>query len=149
AAPLEHSTDVLGWRIEAPARRHFVPAALRARGVRGPAVAALRDDGQTVVDGETVQLDEVSRMGDSQAVAFVFDTRWCDGALELARDADLLVCESTFLDADAGRAREYGHLTARQAGQLAATAGARRLVLTHFSGRYPDAHAFLEEAEEA
>jgi len=66
------------------------------------------------------------------------DTRLCDAAFELADDADLLVCESTFADADAALADAYGHLTAGQAGQIAAAAGARRLVLTHFSQRYED-----------
>lgn len=53
--------------------------------------------------------------------------------------ADLLVCESTFADAEAALAREYEHLTAGQAGRIAAEAGARRLVLTHFSQRYDPA----------
>jgi ribonuclease Z len=48
----------------------------------------------------------------------------------------MLVCESTFANAEAGLARDYGHLTAGQAGQIAAQSGARRLVLTHFSQRY-------------
>ena len=60
---------------------------------------------------------------------------------------DLLVCEATFLSADARLAADSGHLTARQAGRLAAVAGARRLVLTHFSQRYPDDGAYLEEAK--
>jgi ribonuclease Z len=37
-------------------------------------------------------------------------------------------------------------MTAGQAGELARDAGARRLVLTHFSQRYPDRTAFLTEA---
>jgi ribonuclease Z len=73
-----------------------------------------------------------------QKFAFIMDTRLCDAAFELAEDADLLVCESTFADADAALARDYGHLTAGQAAQIAAAAGARRLVLTHFSQRYDD-----------
>ena len=64
------------------------------------------------------------------------DTRLCDAAFALADGADMLVCESTFANAEAGLARDYGHLTAGQAGQIAAQAGARLLVLTHFSQRY-------------
>jgi ribonuclease Z len=71
-----------------------------------------------------------------QRFAFIMDTRLCDAAFELADGADMLVCESTFADADAELARDYGHLTAGQAGQIAAAAGARLLVLTHFSQRY-------------
>src|SRR6266699_2091282 len=71
-----------------------------------------------------------------QRFAFVMDTRLCDAAFALADRADMLVCESTFADAEAGLARDYGHLTAGQAGQIAAQSGARLLVLTHFSQRY-------------
>jgi ribonuclease Z len=64
----------------------------------------------------------------------------------------MLVCESTFANAEAGLARDYGHLTAGQAGQIAAQAGARRLVLTHFSQRYEsgdDDERLVDEATAA
>jgi ribonuclease Z len=57
-------------------------------------------------------------------------------AVALARDADLLICEAAFLQEDETLARERHHLTARQAGQLARQAGARRLAPIHFSARY-------------
>ncbi|HJV98428.1 MAG TPA: ribonuclease Z, partial [Arthrobacter sp.] len=68
----------------------------------------------------------------------VMDTAPCAGAEELADGADLLVAESTFSNDDAGLAGEYRHLTAGQAGELAASAGVGALVLTHFSSRYGD-----------
>jgi ribonuclease Z len=74
------------------------------------------------------------------------DTRLCDAVYALADGADLLVIESTFLEEDAALATEYGHLTARQAATVAAECGVRRLVLTHFSQRYPDPARFAEEA---
>jgi ribonuclease BN (tRNA processing enzyme) len=54
-------------------------------------------------------------------------------------------------DADAALAREYGHLTAGQAGRIAAEAGARLLVLTHFSQRYDsgDGRLLAGQAEAA
>ena len=85
-------------------------------------------------------------MRPGQSMAFVMDTVLCDEALQLARGVDLLVCESTFLHADAALAEQYGHLTARQAGELAAAAGARRLCISHFSARYPDNRSFADEA---
>ena len=76
------------------------------------------------------------------------DIRLCDAAYALADGADLLVIEATFLTQDAGLADRYGHLTARQAAQVAAECGVRRLVLTHFSQRYVDTVRFLDEAAE-
>jgi ribonuclease Z len=83
-----------------------------------------------------VTLEQVSEPRAGQKFAFVMDTRLCDAAFALADQADMLVCESTFANAEAALARDYGHLTAGQAGQIAAQAGARLLVLTHFSQRY-------------
>jgi ribonuclease Z len=76
------------------------------------------------------------------------DTRLCDAAFTLAERADMLVCESTFAGSESGLAQEYGHLTAGQAGRIAAESGARLLVLTHFSQRYgpPDGERLAGEA---
>src|SRR5204863_6905172 len=93
-----------------------------------------------------VTLAEVSAPRPGQRFAFVMDTRLCDGVYALAEGVDLLVIESTFLDEDADLAWRYGHLTAAQAGRVAAESGVRRLVLTHFSQRYPDPAAFAREA---
>jgi ribonuclease Z len=57
---------------------------------------------------------------------------------EHVRNADLLVIEATFLDRDSATARDYGHLTAMKAAELAAESGVVQLVLTHISGRYPE-----------
>lgn len=148
AAPLRHRVETLGWRVEEPDGRRMLPDRLAARGVAGPDIGRLQRSGSLVVGGSTVTLDEVSAPRRGQSFAFVMDTVWCDGAIELARGVDLLVCEATFLHADERLAAESGHLTARQAGRLAAIAGARRLVLTHFSRRYEDLDEFAREAGE-
>ena len=149
AVPLRHRVDTVGWRLEEPDGVRMLPDRLAALGVRGPAVGALMAAGSLAVDGREVTLAEVSTRRRGQAFAFVMDTAPCAGADRLAAGADLLVAESTFLSA-AGEdelAAVARHLTARQAGELAARAGARRLVLTHFSQRHPDPASFQEEAQ--
>ncbi len=146
SAPLRHTVDAVGYRLDEPDGRHFVPERLEAFGIAGPSVGHLRDHGAIVVDGRTVTLDEVTEPRRGQSFAYVLDTAWCDGALDLAGGADMLLCESTFLSADEHLAGQYGHLTARQAGRLAAEAGVRMLVLTHFSPRYGGEQAFADEA---
>jgi ribonuclease Z len=148
SAPLHHRVETLGWRIDEPDGRRMLPERLAAFGVAGPDVGRLGRDGRLELDGRTVTVEEVSAPRPGQSVAFVMDTTWCEGALELADGVDLLVCESTFLDRDADLAERFMHLTARQAARLAAEAGARRLVLTHFSRRYADVTAFAAEAGE-
>jgi ribonuclease BN (tRNA processing enzyme) len=56
------------------------------------------------------------------------DTDDCESLVDLARGADLLICESAFPEGLKAR----GHLTPAAAGGIAARAGVRRLMLTHF-----------------
>jgi ribonuclease Z len=146
AAALNHRVDAIGFRIEEPSGRRMLPERLADAGIVGPDIGRLRDEGRIEIDGRTIVMEEMSEHRPGQSFAFVMDTAWCDAALELADGVDLLVCESTFLDDDAAMAADYGHLTARQAGRIAAEAGARRLVLSHFSQRYPDDDVFGAEA---
>ncbi|GAA3232649.1 ribonuclease Z [Actinocorallia longicatena] len=138
ARPLEHGLDAYGYRLEEPDSRAFLPAKLREHGIHGPAVRELTGP----------LLEEVTTVRRGQKFAFVMDTRLCDNVYELARDADLLVIESTYLDSETAEAHDRGHLTARQAGEVARACGVRRLLLTHFSERYTaaDDPLFLEQA---
>lgn len=146
AAWLDHRVDTLGYRVAEPDGRRILPDRLDALGVTGADIGRLQRDGAIAMDGRTVTLGEVSEHRPGQSVAFVMDTRWCEGALALADDVDVLVCEATFLERHADLAPRYGHLTAAQAARLAVEAGARRLVLTHFSQRYPDPGEIAAEA---
>ncbi|TFV54901.1 ribonuclease Z [Mycobacterium sp. PS03-16] len=148
ARRLDHSLDAIGYRLVEPDGRRFVPDLLARFGLHGPAVGELSRTGALEVGGQRVTLADVSRPRRGQRAAFVMDTRLCDGVYALADGADLLVIEATFLDADAELAARYGHLTARQAAQVATDCGVRRLVLTHFSQRYPDLNRHCEEAAE-
>lgn len=146
AAALDHRVPTCGYRLVEPDGVTMDPAALAARGVTGPDVGRLRREGSLATAEGSVGLAQVSRPRPGQRVGFVMDTRRCAGASALADAADLLVCEATFTDEQADVAPRYGHLTARQAGVLAREAGARRLVLTHFSQRYEDLADHAEQA---
>jgi ribonuclease Z len=143
---LDHRVETYGYRLQEVDRRSMVRERLAAAGVAGPAVRTLMEAGELEVDGRRVRLDEVSVVRPGQAVAFVMDTRFCAAAIELARGVDLLVCESTFLSADADKAAEYGHMTAAQAAEVARQAGVGQLLLTHFSQRYQEVTPFVDEA---
>lgn len=140
--PLHHRIQTYGYRLVEPDGRTLLPDRLEAAGIAGPDVSRLQREGKL----SGVRLEDVSVPRPGQRFAFVMDTAPCPGAEELADGADLLVAESTFSDDDAGLAAQYRHLTAGQAGALAATGGAGTLVLTHFSSRYSDVAALAEQA---
>ena len=141
-APLDHRVPAVGYRLVEADGVRMLPDRLRAAGVSGPDVGRLQRDGRL----GRVRLPDVSAPRPGQRVAFVLDTRLCDGAYLLAEGADLLVCEATFLHRDADLAEAYGHLTVRQAARLAREQGVRRLVLLHFSQRYDDLDELADEA---
>lgn len=89
------------------------------------------EDG-TVVEPEQV----VGQPRPGRKVVYTGDTRPTDSVVNAASGADLLIHDATFTDEHADRARETAHSTAREAGEIAARAGAKRLALTHISSRY-------------
>jgi len=129
----------------------FDPAAAIDLGVdEGPLFGRLQRGEAVEVerDGRRVLVEPADVMGESRLgrrVAFSGDTTPCEALRFAADGAQLLVHESTFLTADAERARETGHSTARQAALIAADAGTQMLALTHISARY-SAREMLDEA---
>ncbi|GAB2569764.1 ribonuclease Z [Microlunatus antarcticus] len=148
ARALDHRVPTYGWRLQEPDGRRVVRDRLDAVGLSGPDVGRLLQDGEVTVDGRRVLASEVTEPRRGQSFALVMDTRRCSAAVELCRDADLAVCESTYLRTEADLAERYAHLTAADAAGIAVEAGVRRLVLTHYSARHPDEQVFAAEARE-
>ena len=74
----------------------------------------------------------------------VGDTGRTDDLLVHAQDADALVIESTYLDEEADMARQFSHMTAKGAADLALKAGVKQLILTHISRRYREKDVLAE-----
>ena len=69
-----------------------------------------------------------------RTLAYSADSGPCDALLDLARNAELFLCEAALLAPDDDpQPQRRGHLTAREAGEAARTAGAGRLLLTHLN----------------
>lgn len=140
AFALNHPVECYGYRIEEHARPGTLDAArLVADGVHpGPLFQRLKQ-------GETVELEDGRLIDGSQylgpatpgkKLAIFGDTAPCDAALDLARDVDLMVHETTLEQAMAEKANSRGHSSSQQAAALARDAGVRMFIATHFSSRY-------------
>lgn len=150
AARLDHRLPTYGYALaekDRPGR--FDLDAARELGIpAGPLFGRLqRGETLTLEDGRRITPDQV--LGPPRPglrCAYVTDTRPCANGRLLARNAELLIHESTFGGELATEARLKKHSTATEAAQIAAAAGARRLVLTHFSPRYVDLEPLRAEA---
>jgi len=143
---LEHGVDCIGYRLQEDDGRRMLPEALAAAGVYGPSVGLLARRGSIEVGARVVRLEDVSASRPGQSLAVTMDTKVCDSARSLARGADLVVAEATYLASEQTEATARGHMTAGDAARLARDAGARRLALTHFSQRYVSLEPFHAEA---
>jgi ribonuclease Z len=150
AFPVSHrGPDCLGYIFEERARRPFLPGKADALGIPfGPERSDLVD-GKTLElpDGRRVTPDDVlGPLQRGSKLVLIGDVGKTEGLHEYCRDADALVIESTYLNAEAEMARDFSHLTAQQAAELAVRANVRRLILTHVSRRYREKD-ILKEAQ--
>jgi len=139
--------DCLGYSFDTKARRPFLAEKADALGVPfGPQRRELvNGQAVTLSDGRRVTPDDV--LGPLQRgvkLVMVGDAGRTDDILPHCRDADALVIESTYLDAEAEMAQQFSHLTARRAAELAVQAGVKRLILTHLSRRYRERDVLAE-----
>lgn len=84
----------------------------------------------------------------SVSYAFCSDTQYMESIIPIIKGVDLLYHESTFLEEKKDLAKNTGHSTALEAATIAKKAGAKKLILGHFSNRYSDYSVFLDEARQ-
>lgn len=143
---MDHGVDNFAYRVQEAPVRKFNKQKLKTSGLQGMQIRELLEKGQIEVAGKVYHLDQFSELFQGDIFACVLDTRYCPNAVRAACDATLLLCESTYLEAEKVLADKHHHLTARQAAKIAKEAGAKKLILTHFSARYLDLAPFEEEA---
>jgi ribonuclease Z len=84
----------------------------------------------------------------TRSYSYISDTAYSEEIIELIRNVDILYHETTFLQKDADLASETLHSTTREAAEIAVKAGARKLLIGHFSSRYKTYDSFEKEAQE-
>lgn len=148
AFPVSHrGRECYGYIFEEDSRRPFLAEKAEALGVpHGPERSQLVA-GESIVTpaGRIVDPDEV--LGErirGVKVVITGDLSRTDDIRDAVRDADALVIESTYLDRHADIASQVGHITARQAAELARECNVKFLFLTHISRRYREFEAISE-----
>lgn len=113
---------------------------------QGPLIGKLKEKGKIVLGGKEIKLEDVGYVKKGIKVVFSGDTKPSANVVKLAEGADLLIHESTF-GQEFEDSFDRAHTRAADAGEIAKKAGAKRLILTHFSRRYQDVRPLLDEAK--
>jgi ribonuclease Z len=153
-AEMNHSVSSFGYAfIEKPRYGKFHPEKARALGIPESRLWKLLQEGQTIeYEGKPIDpikegIVDPKRPG--RKVTYSGDTMPCDALIELGKDSDILVHESTFASKLRDIAREKKHSTSVDAAQDAKRMKAKKLILTHISTRYQEeTDQLLKDAQE-
>lgn len=142
AFPLDHRAPCLGYRFILPRQGRFDP--MRAKEKCIPLRLWSRLQSGESVEGFSPD-DVLGSPRRGISVLYATDTRPTENIAELGKAADLLVLEGMFGEVEKqSRAEESRHMTMQEAAQLAQSAGARELWLTHFSPATPHPEEFTQ-----
>jgi ribonuclease Z len=149
--PLKHRVPTAGFLFEEkPANvRHIIREMIDFYQVPVSQMKAIKDGADFITpDGEIVPNHRMTRLGElPRKYAYCSDTCYSEKIIPLIEGVDLLYHEATFGEEDLATAKVTFHSTARQAALIAEAAKAKRLLLGHYSARYPDESILLKEAQ--
>jgi ribonuclease Z len=129
------------WRID---EKKLKELGLR----RGKWLKELKENGEAIYNGKKIKIEDVASLQKGLKVVYSGDTKPCENLVELAKDADLLIHDATFLEEDED-VQKY-HSSVKDAAKIAKKANVKKLILTHISRRYQkeDIERLLNEARE-
>jgi ribonuclease Z len=148
SAAAVHPVPSLAYRVEeGPKRGRFDGEKARSLGIHGRDFAKL-EEGEAVRVGSTVihPEDVMGPARPGRSVVYSGDTAPSDDVRRLAHRATVLIHEATVGTELEAEANEWGHSSSRQAAELASSAEAATLFLTHFSARYKELTDLESEA---
>lgn len=99
------------------------------------------DSGEKIANGDLTYYPHRPR-----SYAYLSDTNFSAKAASLAAGVDLMYHEATYAAEEHKSAKARGHSTSTEAAKAAVKAGARKLVIGHYSSRYKDENVLVEEA---
>ena len=147
--PLYHSVPCVGFRFdEKPKPRHLRGDMAKFLEIPVRELAGIKAGADFVrADGTVFTNDRLTTPADpSASYAYCSDTMFNPAVAESVRGVDLLYHEATYGDELAVKGAERGHSTASEAAEIARLAGAKRLLIGHYSSRYNDTDELLQQA---
>lgn len=147
--PLDHRIDCTGFVFkEKYLNRNIIKEKLAQKRISIAQIHKLKQGFDALdEDGKIISNQELTTEAPKpRTYAHCSDTRYNENIIKYIQNVDLLYHESTFLEDMKARASKTMHSTAFEAATIALKANAKKLLIGHFSARYPNEQNFLEEA---
>lgn len=150
--PLYHRIPCVGYIFrEKPGQRHLRGDMIKFLNIPIKDLAAIKSGNDWVrpESGEVIANERLTTPADpSRSYAYCSDTMADPRVARSVKGVSVIYHEATYADAEGHLARQRGHSTARQAGEIARQAGVERLVIGHYSKRYSDEELLRRQAVE-
>lgn len=146
AFPIKHCKSSYGLVFEEAAIRKFYEKKAHKLGLKGRLFKEIQKKGSVTVKGKKITLDSVTWLRPGRKIVYTGDGIPSDITIDVAKNADVLIHESTFDSSKESEALERFHSTTEQAAKIAKKAKVKRLLLTHISPRYSDTVLLLKQA---
>ena len=146
ANKVKHSIDCLSYSfIEKDKLKINIDYTKKFGLTQHPLLGELQKGKDIIYQGKKIKVKNATFVKRGKKICFILDTYYNKKLISIAKSADLLVAESTWLEKD--KLIDKEHLSSKDAGKLARQAKVKKLILTHFSQRYKDLGEMLKEAK--
>jgi ribonuclease Z len=148
AMPMKHKVTCIGFSfIEKGRRKINMEYVQKEMGItQSPLLGKLQNNKAITFKGKRITPKNATFVTPEKKLTYIPDTGYFAELKKLAKESDLLICESSFGEDFSEKAEEYYHLTASKAAKIAKEAKTKRLYLTHFSQRYTSTKTLEDEA---
>ena len=145
--PMKHGIACFGYSFVEKDRRKINLSYLKKFGLKQHPILKKLQHGEDIEWKEkTIKAELATETVKGKKITFITDTLPNENIIKLAKDSDILICESTHTKEVGEKTEKYKHMTAEQAAELAKKSRAKKLVLMHFSQRYKTTEPFIKEA---
>jgi len=143
---VKHSIDCLSYSlIEKDKLKINIDYTKKFGLVQHPLLGELQRGKDIVYNGKKITVKKATIVKKGKKICFILDTYYDKKLISIAKNSELLISESTWLEKD--KLQDKEHLSAKDAGKLAKQAKVKKLILTHFSQRYKDMSGLLKECK--
>jgi ribonuclease Z len=148
AIPVKHSIPAVAYAFVEKDRIKIDKVRAKAFGMpeKGPIYKKIKENGSALFNGKKIDIDDIALIEKGKRVVYSGDTLPCKNVVKLARDASLLIHDSTFFTESLDKS--YKHATFEDVLKMAKEANAKEVILTHISRRYQDLEELKEKIRE-
>lgn len=147
SVPVKHSVPAVAYCLEEKDRWNIDMRKAGKLGLEeGPILERLKKEGKIKAGKKTIWLKDVAVKTPGKKIVYSGDTAPCNNVRRLAKGADLLIHDGTFLEGEK-KEKHRRHTSVTEAAKIAKNAKVKKLVLTHFSRRYKNVKVLLKEAK--